>query len=111
MIEKTEIHQTESFKHFKLFSKSTLKSMSKDELIGYVYMLYYNWRTCDESYYNIISYAEKLNKALDASCKRLASICEEEGYCEELYCPYKKTDHSCMNMCNFSTIWREELMK
>jgi len=33
---------TADFKHFKLHNDSTLKSMTKDELIGYIHMLYHN---------------------------------------------------------------------
>lgn len=40
---------TAEFKHFKLHSDSTLKSMKKDELISYIHMLYQNWQRSDKS--------------------------------------------------------------
>lgn len=48
------------FKHFKLHSDSTLKRMTKDELIDYIYMLYHNWKVSDERAENIKAYAEIL---------------------------------------------------
>lgn len=35
-------NNTESFKHFKMYSDSTLKSMNKDELIELIHVLYHN---------------------------------------------------------------------
>lgn len=61
-IEKDERTNTAEFKHFKLHSDSTLKSFKKDELIDYIHMLYHNWGTCDESYYNAMNYAKKLQE-------------------------------------------------
>lgn len=46
------------FKHFKLHSDSTLKRMTKDELIDYIHMLYHNWKVSDERAENIKAYAE-----------------------------------------------------
>ena len=37
------------FKHFKLYADSTLKNMTKDELISYIHMLYRNWQCSDKS--------------------------------------------------------------
>lgn len=53
---------TTGFKHFKLHSDSTLKSMRKDKLIEYIHMLYHNWQGTDESFMNISIYAEKLSE-------------------------------------------------
>lgn len=53
---------TDGFKHFKLHSDSTLKSLKKDELISYIRMLYHNWGVTDEAYYNVMQYAEKLQQ-------------------------------------------------
>lgn len=49
---------TEGFKHFKLYTDSTLKSMTKDELIEYIHMLYHNWSATDERFNNVEKYAE-----------------------------------------------------
>jgi hypothetical protein len=56
------VMNTDGFKHFKLHSDSTLKSLKKDELISYIHMLYHNWGACDESYYNVMVYAETLQQ-------------------------------------------------
>ena len=53
---------TDDFKHFKLHSDSTLKSLKKDELISYIHMLYHNWGACDESFCNVMEYAETLQR-------------------------------------------------
>lgn len=59
------------FKNFKLHADSTLKSMTKDELISYIHMLHHNWGITDEFYCNTVEMNEKLNKALDKACKEL----------------------------------------
>ncbi len=53
---------TDEFKHFKLHSDSALKSLTKDELISYIHMLYHNWGVSDESYYNVMEYAKQLQQ-------------------------------------------------
>lgn len=35
------------FKHFKLYADSTLKNMTKDELISYIHTIYHNWKCAD----------------------------------------------------------------
>lgn len=50
---------TDSFKHFKLHSDSTLKILTKDELISYIHMLHHNWGVCDEQLYNVMKYSNK----------------------------------------------------
>jgi hypothetical protein len=52
--EQPKIENTENFNHFKLFSDSTLKSMTKDELIEYIHDIYHNWKSCDYVYNNAI---------------------------------------------------------
>ncbi|MCR0317466.1 hypothetical protein [[Clostridium] innocuum] len=39
---------TDEFKHFKLHSDSTLKSLKKDDLISYIHMVYHNWQSTDD---------------------------------------------------------------
>lgn len=51
---------TDEFKHFKLHSDSTLKSLKKDDLISYIHMVYRNWQSTDESYNNVMNYAKTL---------------------------------------------------
>lgn len=55
---------TDGFKHFKLYSYSTLKSLTNEELISYIHMLYHNWGTSDESLYNVMEYAETLQQQI-----------------------------------------------
>lgn len=53
---------TTEFNHFKLNSDGTLKSMTKEELIDYIHMLYHNWKVTDEAYMNVMELARKLSK-------------------------------------------------
>ena len=59
------------FNNFKLHADSTLKSMTKDELVSYIHMLYHNWSVFDERLCNVIDYSRKLDKALDKACEEL----------------------------------------
>ncbi|MCI9523571.1 MAG: hypothetical protein HFF01_00785 [Erysipelotrichaceae bacterium] len=45
------------FKRFKLNSDGTLKTLNKDELIGYIHMLHHNWSATDDQLRNAIKYA------------------------------------------------------
>ena len=45
-----------------LNSDGTLKSMTKEELIDYIHMLYHNWKVTDEAYMNVMELARKLSK-------------------------------------------------
>ncbi len=56
-----ERRNTHEFMHFKLQSDSTLKSMTKEELISYIHVLYHNWQATDESYNNVMDVAKKLS--------------------------------------------------
>lgn len=53
------------FKNFKLYTDSTLKKLTKDELIDYIHVLYHNWSCADERAENIKHYAETLNDKLE----------------------------------------------
>ena len=57
---------TLEFKNFKLHADSTLKSMSKDELISYIHMLHHNWNVSDEQLFNVIEINNKLQDELVA---------------------------------------------
>ena len=54
------------FKNFKLHANSTLKCMSKDELISYIHMLYSNCNVACEQLFNVIKINKKLQDELDA---------------------------------------------
>lgn len=64
-------HNTADFKHFKLHSSSTLKSLKKDELISYIHMVYHNWDVCDENLKNIADNITILEDALTRACERI----------------------------------------
>jgi len=85
------------FKHFKLHADSTLKSMTKDELVSYIHMLYHNWGVVDERLCNGIDYSRKLDKALDKAC-------------EELVRAYPCGVNRCNTNCHKES-WEEWLMK
>lgn len=119
----------ESMEHFGLYSDSTMKSMTKDELIKYVHIIYENWESCDETSERIVEanmkllkenellkrevkaldeegvqkceLNEKLSKALDKACKEL-SIADnfKEKYCSEtLYRTNDKTFEEWKEWC------------
>lgn len=54
------------FKNFKLHANSTLKCMSKDELISYIHMLHSNCNVACEQLFNVIKIINKLQDELDA---------------------------------------------
>lgn len=57
---------SDEFNHFTLHSDSTLKKLTKDELIRYIHMVYHNWSVNDESLCEVMAYAKKLQeKATD----------------------------------------------
>lgn len=54
---------TDEFKHFKLHANSTLKKLTKDELIDYINIIYRNWKNADETYLESLkNITELLNK-------------------------------------------------
>lgn len=48
------------FLHFKMYSNSTLKRMTKDWLIEYINVLYINWKGTDNTYERISRLAKQL---------------------------------------------------
>ena len=65
----------EEYKHFKLHSDSTLKNLTKVELIDYIKMLYHNWGVCDEQLKRIIDKAKELSDSND-ELRRQLYFCE-----------------------------------
>lgn len=73
------------FKHFKLHSDSTLKRLTKDDLIDYIKMLYHNWAESDERAEHIKAYAEILHEKTEIPKKVIKLPKKERGY--ECICP------------------------
>lgn len=65
---------TEEYKHFKLHSDSTLKNLTKVELIDYIKMLYHNWGACDEQLKRVIDKAKELSNSNDELRRQLYFI-------------------------------------
>ena len=65
---------TSEFKHFKPHSDSTLKNLTKVELIDYIKMLYHNWGVCDEQLKRIIDKAKELSDSNDELRRQLYFI-------------------------------------
>ena len=74
----------------KEYSYSTLKSMPKDAMIELLNTAQYNYECVNERLFNLIQYAEKLDKALDLACQELETqdvmlsnlrITWEDRYC------------------------------
>ena len=66
---------TEEYKHFKLHSDSSLKNLTKVELIDYIKMLYHNWGVADEQLKRIIDKAKELSDSND-ELRRQLYFCE-----------------------------------
>lgn len=75
---------TIEFKHFKLHSDSTLKSMTKDELIRYIHTLYHNWSATDDQLRNVIKYANTLQDKVEYYKHEYYSECDRAEKLEEL---------------------------
>ena len=92
-----------------IYSYSTLKSMTKDELIDLLGIAQHNYECSQNGIYNITKYAEKLDKALDKACEKLTkkNICNSDNL---------KMDNNGEIDCNIEShdckkCWRDYLMK
>ena len=65
---------TSEFKHFKLHSDSSLKNLTKVELIDYIKMLYHNWGVTDEKLKRVIDKAKELSDSNDELRRHLYFI-------------------------------------
>lgn len=72
---------TSEFKHFKLHSDSTLKNLTKVELIDYIKMLYHNWGVADEqlahslnAYNNLEEKYKSIDFTLDKQFEHIEEI-------------------------------------
>lgn len=70
------IANTYDFRHFKKYADSTLKNMSKTELIDYINVLYKNWQGTDITLNNAISANYDLLRDIDNAITEL----EEQRY-------------------------------
>lgn len=71
---------TSEFKHFKLHSDSTLKNLTKVELIDYIKMLYHNWGVYDEQLahsLNVYKNLEEKYKSIDFTLDKQFEHIEE----------------------------------
>ena len=88
-------------------SYSTLKAMTKDELIELLKIAQHNYECVNESLFNITQHAEKLDKALDKVCDM---IIEYSGNCPyDMFDSYRDCLKSCTNAPK--DCWRDYLMK
>ena len=72
---------TEEYKHFKLHSDSSLKNLTKVELIDYIKMLYHNWGVADEqlahslnAYNNLEEKYKSIDFTLDKQFEHIEEI-------------------------------------
>lgn len=75
---------TSEFKHFKLHSDSTLKNLTKVELIDYIKMLYHNWGVADEQLKRVIDKAKELS---DSNDKLKRTVCSLDYALSDVYNP------------------------
>ena len=82
---------TSEFKHFKLHSDSTLKNLTKNELIDYIKMLYHNWGVTDEQLKRVIDKAKELS---DSNNELERTVCSLDYALSDVYNPkpYKFED-------------------
>lgn len=82
---------TSEFKHFKLHSDSTLKNLTKVELIDYIKMLYHNWGVADEQLKRVIDKAKELS---DSNNELERTVCSLDYALSDVYNhkPYKFED-------------------
>lgn len=81
---------TLDFKHFKLHSKSYLKTLKKDELIDYIYMVYHNWENDNFGFNNVMKYATELLNKINAYEEIIKKHGLENLTLHELDCAFKK---------------------
>lgn len=62
-------NNTADFKHFKLHSDTTLKSLNKDALIDYIHMLYHNWQVSDNWCDNLLEANHELSNKTEVLLK------------------------------------------
>lgn len=68
---------TGEYERFKLHSDSTLKNLTKNELIDYIKMLYHNWGVADGQLKNCIDKAKELSDSNDELERTIYSLdCE-----------------------------------
>ena len=65
---------TSEFKHFELYSDSSLKNLTKKELIDYIKMLYHNWGVTDEQLKRVIDKAKELSDSNDELGRTICSL-------------------------------------
>lgn len=75
---------TSEFKHFELYSDSSLKNLTKKELIDYIKMLYHNWGVTDEQLKRVIDKAKELS---DSNDKLGRTICSLDYALSDVYNP------------------------
>lgn len=75
---------TSEFKHFKLHGDSTLKNLTKVELIDYIKMLYHNWGVADEQLKRVIDKAKELS---DSNDKLKRTVCSLDYALSDVYNP------------------------
>lgn len=111
--EQPKIENTIPFKHFKLYADSTLKNMTKDELISYIHILYHNWSVTDEQLCNVMNCAMKQEKALDKACEELGKMCKQTK-CKDCHFVKEQVneDNDCPVQGNITYCdWKEWCMK
>ena len=92
-----------------IYSYSTLKSMTKDDLIDLLNIAQCNYEVAQNRIFNVTKYVEKLDKALDRACDTLTNYnsCNIDNIKltndGDFDCNFEK--HDCKKC------WREYLMK
>lgn len=96
-----------------IYSYSTLKSMTKDDLIDLLRIAQHNYECSQNGIYNITKYAKKLDKALDKALNIIMDLndCTNIYADEYITCPFREEcekGNECLS--NYEN-WRDYLMK
>ena len=95
------------------YSDSTLKSMTKDELIDLLGIAQHNYECSQNGIYNITKYAKKLDKALDKALDIIMDLNDCTNIYADKYitCPFREECEKCNDCISNYKNWREYLMK
>lgn len=100
----------------KMYSDSTLKGMTKDELIDLLHLADYNYRNLEDTYEHSVSNSNRILHEYDKVFKAAAGLLEEATGNGALPCPLEyagkcKTRFACDKCENANVNWKFVLLE
>lgn len=82
VVEMDRIENDDTFKNFKLRSDSTLLSMTKQQLLDHIHVIYHNWSVENACRVHLYQIAKELSeKSIPKQVEKAPiDVCEETGY-------------------------------